>query len=83
MMANPPSLMDGIGSLIILVLIFYVARIFFLWYFRIDKIIDLLSSIDKKLGPAPVDAVDEVTRMPRSFAAVRERLGHLIGGHRK
>lgn len=85
MMTNPPSLVDGIVGLFLIALFFYVTRAFFLWYFRINKVIELLSSIDKKLGPSPeCDPGETRPELPKSIGALRERVGRFMpGGFRR
>jgi hypothetical protein len=54
--------MDASGGLMVMVLglvimlaVFLVCRAIVLWYWKVDKIVSLLESIDKKLGPEPVN----------------------------
>jgi hypothetical protein len=44
------GLANSIAALAIIVLIFLVCRVIVLWYWRVGEAINLLKSIDEKLG---------------------------------
>lgn len=45
-----PGFGESILGVIVLLAVLYGTRVFFLWYFRINKVIELLTSINQKLG---------------------------------
>lgn len=76
-MPNTPSFTDGFVGLLLLVALLYGLRAFVFWYFGIGRVITLLESIDKKLGPTS-DAVEKspaAQALERSVAAFRKRFG--------
>lgn len=82
-MNTPPTFMDGLVGVLMIALFFFVARVFFLWYFKIDKLIALLGSIDRKLGPMPEGAEEEPPKLPRSLLLMREKFGWTTGVKKK
>lgn len=82
-MNTPPTFMDGLVGVLMIALFFFVARAFFLWYFKIDKLIALLGSIDRKLGPMPEGQEEEPSKLPRSLLLMREKFGWPTGVKKK
>jgi len=46
-------LASGFLGLILTIALFLLFRAIVLWYWKVDKVVALLESIDKKLGPEP------------------------------
>lgn len=76
-MPDTPSFAGGIMGLFFLVALLYGLRAFVFWYFGIGRVISLLESIDKKLGPAsdPVEKTAAAQLLARSVAEFRKRFG--------
>lgn len=81
-MNHPPNFMDGLIGLVMIALFFFMARAFFIWYFKIDRVIALLASIDRKLGPLPEgeESPQDETLAGSLREKVRKRFAHLRGG---
>lgn len=76
-MPDTPSFADGIMGLFFIVALLYGLRVFVFWYFGIGRVIALLESVDKKLGPAldPVEKTATAQLLERSVAEFRRRFG--------
>lgn len=75
MISGQPSVGGALISLGMLVLLVFGLRLFLLWFFKINKLVAILASIDRKLD-GRCDA--EAERMMPSLAAFRERLKKLM-----
>lgn len=80
---HTPDLLNGFVGVLLIALFFLASRAFFLWYFKIDKVVALLASIDKKLGPVPEGVEETPQTLSRSIAMMRERFKRFTGSSLK
>lgn len=58
--------------LIVGIFVFLICRELLCWYWKINRTIELLESIDKKLGPASAEKVAEKTGSPDEAAILNK-----------
>lgn len=75
-----PVIINTLGALCIIILVFLLIREVTLWYFRINKIVSLLESIDSKLDRAMQNNASDDVVVPNAKIVNAEHVSDLDKG---